>query len=221
MACAERCRSLLIYKQHLEEVVWMGQSAKRVVDLLATWDNNKANSDEGFWQITFRENIYALSQVFAVPLLFIEQSAYVGGMKIDRQNAKFVDYLFSQESSRETVLVEIKTPVTKLMGSKYRGTFKPSPELTGALIQALDYRRTLTSDLSSLVKETQHKLTAFAPKCVVIAGNGTEELNAPEKRRAFELFRGNSKDVEIVTYDELFRKLEILASLFNLTRTKT
>jgi hypothetical protein len=32
------------------------------------------------------------------------------------------------------------------------------------------------------------------------------------------LFRRNLKDVQIVTYDELFRKLEVLASLFNLVR---
>jgi hypothetical protein len=114
MGCVERCRSMLLFKEHLEEVVWMGQSAKRVVDILRTWDSNKTNSDEGFWQITFRENVYAISQVFAVPLVFIRDTAYVGGMNIDRQNAKLVDYLFSQESSQEAMLVEIKTPATKL-----------------------------------------------------------------------------------------------------------
>jgi hypothetical protein len=55
MGCVERCRSMLLFKEHLEEVVWMGQSAKRVVDILHAWDNNKTNADEGFWQITFRE----------------------------------------------------------------------------------------------------------------------------------------------------------------------
>jgi hypothetical protein len=53
----------------------------------------------------------------------------------------------------------------------------------------------------------------------VVAGNGGAELSSDEKRHAFEQFRANSKDVEIVTYDELFRKLEVLASLFNLART--
>ena len=87
MGCAERCRSMLVFKEHLEEVVWMGQSAKRVVDILRIWDNNQSNDDEGFWQITFRENVYAISQVFAAPLVLIKESAYVGGMNIDRQNA--------------------------------------------------------------------------------------------------------------------------------------
>ena len=220
MGCVERCRSMLLFKEHLEEVVWMGQSAKRVVDILRTWDNNKTNADEGFWQITFRENVYAISQVFAVPLVFIGEAAYVGGMSIDRQNAKLVDYLFSQESSQEAVLVEIKTPTTKLLGAKYRGTYRPSGELSGAVMQALDYRRTLSKNLKSLVEGTSHRLNVFSPKCVVIVGNGALELDNEHKRGAFELFRSNSKDVEIVTYDELFRKLEVLATLFNLTRSK-
>ena len=219
MGCVERCRSMLLFKEHLEEVVWMGQSAKRVVDILRTWDNNKTNADEGFWQATFRENVYAISQVFAVPLVFIKEAAYVGGMNVDRQNAKLADYLFSQESSQEAVLVEIKTPATKLLGPKYRGTYRPSTELAGAVMQALDYRRTLSKNLTSVIEETSHRLSAFAPKCVVIIGNRALELDNEPKRRAFELFRSNSRDVEIVTYDELFRKLEVLAALFSLTRT--
>jgi hypothetical protein len=88
MGCAERCRSMAIFKEHLEEVVWMGQSAKRVIDVLRIWDNNKQNADERFWQITFTENVYAISQVFAVPLVFIKDAAYVGGMNINKQNAQ-------------------------------------------------------------------------------------------------------------------------------------
>ena len=219
MGCAERCRSMQVYKEHLEEVVWMGHSAKRVIDMLRIWDNNKLNEDEGFWQITLKQNAYAISQIFAVPLLFIKDSAYVGGMNIDRKSAKFVDYLFALESSREAVLVEIKTPVTKLLGTKYRGTYRPSQELTGSLMQVLDYRDTLMKDLRRVTEGTNYTLNAFSPKCVVIVGNGAAELADEEKRTAFELFRANSKDVEIVTYDELFRKLDILANLFSLTRS--
>lgn len=218
MGCAERCRSMVVFKEHLEEAVWIGQSAKRVVDMLRTWDGNRENSDEAFWQATFKENVYALSQVFAVPLVFIKDAAYVGGMNISRKNAKLADYLFSLESSGEAVLIEIKTPVTKLLGAKYRGTYRPSAEITGTMMQALDYRGTLVKHLSSVTEGSNHKLEAFGPRCVVIAGNGSAQLNSQEKRYAFEQFRTNSKDVEFVTYDELFRKLEVLASLFNLVR---
>ena len=85
----------------------MGQSAKRVVDILRIWDGNQTNDDEGFWQLTFREHAYAVAQVFAVPLVFIKESVYVGGMNIDRRNAKLVDYLVTLDSSHEGALVEI------------------------------------------------------------------------------------------------------------------
>lgn len=220
MACAERCRSMFVFKQHLEEVVIMGHSAKRIIDILRIWDNNKTNGDEEFWQIQLTGNSYVISQVFATPAVFIKDKAYVGGMNIDRKDAKFVDYLFSMESSREAILVEIKTPVTKLLGSKYRGIYCPSSELTGAIVQVLEYRTELINNLQGITKETQYNISAFNPKCVIIAGNGNSQLKGGVQRKSFELFRSTLKDVEIVTYDELFRKVEVLAKLFSLIRTK-
>jgi hypothetical protein len=35
---SERFRALMVYKAALEEVVWMGQSAKRIIDILGVWD---------------------------------------------------------------------------------------------------------------------------------------------------------------------------------------
>jgi hypothetical protein len=109
-ACAERCRSMLVFKESMEDVIWMGQSVKRILNLLSIWNANKANGDEAFWQATFSGNSYALSQVFAVPVVFIQDNAYVGGMKVDRSDSRLVDYLFSAESSRESILIEIKNP---------------------------------------------------------------------------------------------------------------
>lgn len=220
MACAERCHSMLIFKEHLEEVVWMGHSAHRLVDVLRTWDNSKSNSDEGFWQRVFSENSYVLSQVFSVPVVFIKDRAYVGGMNVDCTEAKFVDYLFLSESSREAMLVEIKTPGTKLLGAKYRGIYKPSQELSGAVVQVLDYRSQLVRSLEEVIRGTSHEISVFSPRCVLVVGNGKAQLTNDLKRKSFELFRTGWKDVEIVTYDELFRKVEMLATLFNLVRRR-
>ena len=122
----ERCRSMCIFKAHLEEVVWMGHSAGRLVDVLRKWYANTTNALEAYWQQLFKDNPYVLSQLFSVPVLFIGDNAYVGGMSIDRQDAKFVDYLYATDSSNDAILVELKTPVTKLLGARYRkGVFKP------------------------------------------------------------------------------------------------
>jgi hypothetical protein len=218
-ACAERCRAMLVFKTALEEVVWMGHSARRILDILAVWDSQKGNRDEAFWQLTFNEHSYVLSQVFAVPLVFIQERAYVGGMTLDRSDARFVDYIFSTESSREAILVEIKTPAAPLTGSEYRGHLAPSRDLAGSVVQILNYRRELVQNLRHLTDNTAFKLNAFNPRCAVIIGNAEEELRDETARRSFELFRAGLRDVEIVTYDELFRKVEIMAELFSLRRS--
>ena len=220
MACAERCRSMLIFKQDLEEVVWMGHSAKRIVDVLQLWDGNQKNADEEFWQIKFNENSYVLSQIFSVPVVFIQDKAYVGGMHIDKKDAKFVDYLFSSDTTNEAILIEIKTPTTKLIGAKYRSVYKPSAELSGTIVQAGDYKATLMQNISAIAKDSGRKISAFNPRCLVIAGNTEDELDDATKRKSFELFRAQLQGIEIITYDELFKKIEVLATLFNLIRKK-
>jgi hypothetical protein len=213
---SERFRSMMIFKEALEEVVWMGHSAKRIINILGEWDAHKTNAAEEFWQQTFNENAYVLSQVFAVPMVFIQDKAYVGGTKLDRSDARFVDYLFSAESSKEATLIEIKTPTTPLLASEYRGNRPPSRELAGSVVQILNYRDELARNLSTLTSGTEHELRAFRPRCAVIVGNASAEFKTDVDRRSFELFRRALSDVEVITYDELFRKVEILAELFAL-----
>jgi hypothetical protein len=217
-ACAERSRAMHIYKEFLEEVIWMGHSASRLIEFLNLWDQHQTNGDEEFWQIKFTEHSYVLSQAFSAPVVLIRERAYVGGMNLDRKDARFVDYLFSTETSRDALLIELKTPVTKLLGAKYRSVYGPSRELNGAVVQLLDYRRQLAQDLESVKRGTGHELRYFNPRCLLLAGNGQAELGDPKKRESFEVFRSGLKDVEILTYDELFRKIAALARLFNLVQ---
>jgi len=210
---------MIVFKENFEEVVWMGHSARRIVDVIKKWDANKKNSNEEFWQQVFNENPYVLSQIFSVPVGFIKDKAYVVGMNIDKKDAKFDDYLYATESSTDALLVEIKTPETKLLGAKYRkGVNRPSPDLAGSTVQVLDYRRELSRNIKQITEGTPHEIEVFNPRCIVIAGNADEELKDDVKRKSFELYRTNLRDVEIVTYDELFRKAETLATLFNLVR---
>ena len=221
MRASERARAMCVFKIHLEEVVWMGHSAGRLVDVIKTWHANKLNSSEEYWQQVFKENPYVLTQLFSVPVLFVGDKAYVGGMTVDRRDAKFVDYLYANDSSNDALLVELKTPVTSLLGGKYRaGVYRPSAELSGAVVQALDYRRELSRSFRSLDSGSTKRVDIFNPRCVIIAGNASSELAEEKKRKSFELFRTSLKDVEIVTYDELFKKAEMLATLFNLVASK-
>jgi len=220
MRCAERCRAMFVFKENLEEVVWMGHSARRIVEVISIWESNKNNSNEEFWQSIFNENPYILSQLFSAPIVFIKDKAQIGGVNIDGKNAKYIDYLYTNDSSNDALLVEIKTPKTKLLGKKYRGIQTPSSDITGAVVQVLDYRRELSKNIRSITEDTDYKIEVFNPRCVVIAGNASTELDSESKRKSFELFRTNFKDVEIITFDELFKKAETLATLFNLVKDK-
>lgn len=95
--------------------------------------------------------------------------------------------------------------------------YAPSRELAGSTIQVLDYRRSLYRDLNILNRDKIYSVAAHNPKAVVIIGNSSE-LENEEKKRSFQLFRSGFLDVEIVTFDDLFLKIERLASLFNLVR---
>lgn len=105
-----------------------------------------------------------------------------------------------------------------MLKTPYRtDVFVPSSDLSGSVVQIADYRVTLSRELGVLA-QGKYELSAFHPRCVVIIGNSAQ-LDTDQKRRSFELFRSNLSNVEIVTFDEVFRKVEHLASLFNLVRT--
>lgn len=220
IACAERFRSLYIFKEHFEETVSMGHSAKRLTELLNIWNCNKTNGNEGFWQYQFQLHSFAISQIFSVPVTFIEEKAYVGGQGIDRNDARFVDFLFSGGCASDAILVEIKTPTANLIQkSPYRkNVYAPSSELSGSIVQIADYRFSLNRAFNDINRSKKSNLESFDPKAVVIIGN-SEELNNEAKKLSFELFRSGLTKVYVVTFDEIFLKIGMLASLFNLVRT--
>jgi hypothetical protein len=222
MAASERFRSLWIYKTHFEEVVWMGQSAKKLTDVLSLWKTHQSNSDEEFWQIKLQEASYVFSQLFSVPITFIEGKAYVGGQQVYRKSARFVDFLFSGGSSGEAILIEIKTPVTQLLQkSKCRSSVHaPDTNLSGSVVQAADYRNSVLRELRTVMKDKPIDISTFNPKVIIIIGNYASELDTDDKRRSFELYRASLSNIEIVTFDEPFRKIEHLARLFSLVKSE-
>ena len=105
---------------------------------LARVRDNLGNSDEDYWQRTLEENSMLLHQAFAYPVVWIGSKAYVGGKRISNQGGGLVDFLSAVETTRAVGLIEIKTPVTRLLGPAYRDDVYPvSRELSGAIVQVL------------------------------------------------------------------------------------
>jgi len=107
-------------------------------------------------------------------------------------------------------LLEIKTPATPLLrGAAYRtGVYAPSDELAGGVTQIATYRQSLLTEFNALARNEPFE--AFNPRCVLLIGSVEGELGDQDRRRSFELYRNGLRDVDVVTYDELFARARAL-----------
>ena len=181
--------------------------------VLKVWKANATCKDEEFWQSLFASHSFVLSQLFAYPVVFIKGKAYLGGKDLTNTGGNIVDFLYKTESSGAAVLIEIKTPLTPLLGAEYRqGVYPASTDLSGALSQVLEYRESLSAEVHSLNRNGEC-LSTSEPYCVVILGNASEQLITEPRRRSFERFRERLVGVRVLTFDEVFRRIESLVSL--------
>ena len=163
---------------------------------------------EGHWQMFFDENQFVLSMAFGYPITMVQGQASVGGGAFSGKGDRFTDFLVMNSMTNNAAIIEIKTPGTELMTNKeYRsGVFSPSSELSGAINQALGQKHRLEKGIVHIKENSRrHDLESYSIHCCLIIGRMPSDES---KRESFELFRRNSKDVEIVTFDELLRKLK-------------
>ncbi len=204
-AVAERLSSLS--PDHLPGLTsLLGLAAMKAA--LSKWEQNRNNSSEEFWQTLLSEHTAVLSQVFAYPILLITEKAYVGGKRFNNKGGKIVDFLARAVATGGLLLIEIKTPTTKLLGKEYRDDIHPlSPDLSGAVAQVLRYRQSLTKNFGSLSETSSQGFTLGEPRCVIIAGTAATELNTHSLKNDFELLRERTLGVTIITFDELFARV--------------
>lgn len=169
------------------------------------------SNQEKHWQTFFEQNKLVLSMVFARPVELLHTQFHAKPSTITGAGAQIGDFLFG-ELGQALAIVEIKKPGTELVqGKAYRGeeVFGPSAELSGAMTQVLYQQSELRQRWTQHISDTEG-LRHWKPdviKCIVIAGTTPTES---VKRRSFEVFRNSCKDVEVVTFDELFNKLKLL-----------
>jgi hypothetical protein len=195
--------------QHLHTI----SGIATLLDALNVWKNNSTNSIEEFWQDQFTKRSFLLEQIFSYPVLLIKEKAYMGGKSIFNSGGNYCDFLYQNALTSSAILVEIKTPMTPLLGPIYRnGVYNASTQLTGALLQVLDYRKSFGEEVRNLRKNDDFDLCE--PPCKVVIGN-TSQLNDPDKKKSFELFRRHFNGVEIVTYDEIFVRLSKILTILD------
>lgn len=206
--------AMLVYTRDVEPLAWRGYRLSELQKVLDIWQQNQENGNEEFWQEVFRKHSFVLSQIFALPVVIMHEKAYVGGKGITNTGGGLVDFLVQNKLTQNVGLIEIKTPTTRLLGSKYRdGCFSMSSHLSGAVVQVSQYKDSLLKAHSHLSRGEEQPFDAFEPECVVISGNYAAEMTDSERRSSFELFRANLRYVRVVTFDELFQKVATLLAL--------
>jgi len=180
---------------------------------LSTWEKNKNNSNEEFWQQSLTEYSFVLEQTFSWPTSIVDGKAYIGGKNVFNKSGNIVDFLMKNRLTQSAALIEIKTPLTALLGSKYRSTYNVSSELSGSIMQTLNYKHSLQEDYQSLTRGQNDLFDSLNPQCAVIIGNTKNELHDHEKIKAFELYRHQFPGLTVITFDELFDKTKKLMNL--------
>ncbi len=173
---------------------------------------SKPKSNEAEWQKLINENPFMISIVFGYPIIKIQDQASIGGRGLSGAGDKITDFLVRNNLTNNTALVEIKTPGTILLNQReYRGgVYSPSSDLCGSVNQLLDQKYLFQREINSLkANSREFNMESYSVECILIIGRVPEEV---EKKKSFELFRHNSKDVKIFTFDELLHKLKEICS---------
>lgn len=192
---------------------------KFIEDILKQFEHNLKlkKIKEEKWQEFFKENSWIFSQLFAYPAVIFKDKAYVGGKTILDAEGRIVDFLYANKLSKNSAIIEIKKHNSIMFSNKpYRGNsaFALSKELSGAISQVLDQKDTYLKQFESL---RCGEIIAFSPKCLVIIGKITEL--SEDQCKSFELLRAALKDVEIITYDELYDRIKAILSIFSHAQT--
>lgn len=168
---------------------------------------------EGDWQEFLDENSFILGLAFGYPVVKVHGQASVGGHKLSGKGETIADFLVKNSLTDNSAIIEIKTPQTRMFNkSPYRnGIYPPSAQLVGAVNQALDQKHNFEGEIAQIkVNSRLFDIETYSVRCCLVVGTMPVE---EDRKRSFELFRGNSKHVEIVTFDELLEKLKGLRDL--------
>lgn len=165
---------------------------------------------EGRWQDFFNENPFILNMAFGYPVIKVRDQASVGGRRLSGYGEKITDFLVKNSLTNNTAIFEIKTPHTLILNkTPFRdGVFTPTSDLSGSINQALDQKYQLQKQIAQIKENSRiYDIESYAVHCCLVIGKTPSD---DDRKKSFELFRRNSKDVEIVTFDELLEKFKQL-----------
>lgn len=181
---------------------------------------DKNDISESTWQHFFEENMWIFAGI-SLKLFFINgiiPQANIGIPNALGQGSPEVDILGINDY---TTLVELKTPNTPIFTETKRNTARTntwsfSPEFIDGISQCLGQKENLIENKNKILKDPSGNIingSTQDPKSIFIIGNKKKEFpnvlrkeNDKIKADTFERYRRNSKNIDIITYDELYER---------------
>ncbi|HHQ6722387.1 TPA: Shedu immune nuclease family protein [Serratia fonticola] len=176
------------------------------------------NFTEPQWQRFFERNEWIFGYGLRYKYLSIlQREAHISHTDLNGSNDVITDFLMSD--SRFTKIVELKTPQTNLFVNRQNraDSWRLSSELTDAVSQILaqkanweiESQRDNYTAAGEIISER-----TYDAECILIIGSlssieGSEREKAI-KRKTFELYRRNLKNIDIICYDELLERARFI-----------
>ena len=176
---------------------------------------------ESVWQHFFQSNDWIFGYGLDYRVLgILQKEAHLSATDVAGKGDVISDFLLG--CKKFTVLVEVKRPDAILFGKdKNRSnSWTLSDNLISALSQILEQKASWQvlseqnannnfDDTGQLIKQR-----TVDPKSVLVIGSSDqfagEDKENQIKARTFELFRRDSRNVEIITYDELYERAKFI-----------
>ncbi|MFA7718128.1 MAG: Shedu immune nuclease family protein [Candidatus Absconditabacterales bacterium] len=199
-----------------EEVVGLGDRKKQLIEFQSLLED--VTKDEKNRQKFFETN----SRIFGYGLDYkylgiLQREADVGTSDLSGGNSPITDFLMGCKDF--TVLVELKAPKIDLFSNVQdrSNSWKLSNDLLYSISQILAQKADwqIKSQTPQFTKDGKEiKQQTIDPKTILIIGRSKdysgEDQDQQIKKRTFELFRRNLKNIEILTYDELYERARFI-----------
>lgn len=185
----------------------------------AAENNISSHSEEKVWQFFFEKNEwifgYGLDYRFQQ---ILQREAHLSNQEIDGSNAVIGDYLLGDKFF--TTFIELKKPSTPLFANEKNrsNSWRLSNELIDSVSQILEHKASglIRLDSNQYIKGEPLEQKAYDSRVILIIGDwselekssSTQESNI--KKKTFELFRRDSRNIEILTFDELFERAKFI-----------
>jgi hypothetical protein len=205
-----------LYKKEEEEEIISKMISDFDTKHKATINENTKN--EIAWQHFFNKNPWIFGYGLDYRFQNILQKEF-SASDTDASGKEQVNADFLVGDNYYTTFVELKTPDTDLFesGKNRSNSWSLSTKLIYAVSQILEQKASGQLKLEKdPFNQEGEKITqkAYDSKCILIIGNIKKEIEESAdstkvkeiKRKTFELFRRDSRNVDILTFDELYER---------------